>query len=163
MKLFNEWLKRISKILLAGMPVLLFGCASVPQTPPTIQYLYDTSTQDTHQLAGLNIKYDQGALRSPRNRMQIKYYIDGREVGSHRYGGPPFETLVQLPSGTHQLIVQDLDSGFPRGKLVYSFSLEGGQVGLVQYDNSSCYDISNVKSYTLIESVRGEVIGNKCR
>lgn len=142
----------VSVVSLFAVLFIVLGCGT-PYRAPDAPHMYVTNTQDYHDLGGLKISYDT-YLSFPAP-VTIEYFIDTREIGSHQIF-QDYRTMIQLPPGNHQLIVQEKE--FPSGLhyvCVYNFTLGRGQIGdLVVSDlreERGTVHFSNVESYQLID------------
>ena len=95
----------ISLAAVAGALLLLYGCNTYG--PSGLQHTYVTSTQDYHQLAGIDFYFKKGPTDpfSAVSGNKLYIYVDGRLACKHstqRNG----QTFVQLPPGEHEIVLQ---------------------------------------------------------
>lgn len=130
---------------LAAIGILaLAGCAGGYQAP-SVQHVYTTSTQDYHDLSGASIRFDDPntivlgiAEGISGAKTQMVYFVDGREAFRHPKSGS-FETLIQLPPGTHELLIIEeartgvtLNTNSSQWRQRYRFKLKQGETATIQ-------------------------------
>jgi hypothetical protein len=92
----------------------LNACSTVYEAPSS-SYVYTTSTQSQHELAGLNIVHKGDYTERVGQLMILSYskvdfYIDGRLIASTDIARS-LKTFVQLPPGMHELRFQNKGIG----------------------------------------------------
>jgi hypothetical protein len=123
--MMNKLKKIFTLVVVLFLTLISFSCVSLPKLN------HETNFQNDLSMGRLKI-INHGGSVLPTLLDNVKYYIDGNKVASHN-SDANFETMVQLPPGEHNLIV-DYGKSY---KCKYNFMIGRAQIGA--FNNYSYY------------------------